>query len=217
MHPTPAVTPTLLLLHLCLNTLRIASRRQYQNGHDIAKSLRDGKLLDLTKDEPQRDIASDPDEAKQKTLQDGLDLKYQARITLHTTREQVLKANCTKAYALIMDDYCTKAMRNCIQEHPNFASKIQDDPFELLVTIKSCLHEPVRAQYPMISLVDHLATLLTCKQQPDEQLIEWSKRFKQYLDLAIEQVGKDGINHYVETSESYVLAAHPPVACPSLS
>ena len=155
----------------------IADRIQktYQNGHDIAKSLRDGKLLDLTQDKPKQDIATHADEKTQKTMQDGFDLKYQALITLHTTRVQVLQANLAKAYALIMDDYCTKAMRNCIQEHPDFASKIQDNPIVLLETIKSCLHEPVRAQYPLISLVDHLVALLTCKQQPDEQLIEWSK------------------------------------------
>ena len=46
-------------------------QKTYQNGHDIAKSLREGKVLDLTQDKPVRDIASNADPGKQKIMQDG--------------------------------------------------------------------------------------------------------------------------------------------------
>lgn len=110
-----------------------------------------------------------------------------------------------------MDDFCTKAMRTRIQEHPDFSTQIQDDPIKLLETIKSGMQEPVRAQYPLITSVDHTVTMFTCKQGPDEQLIDFSKQFKQNLDLAIEHISKSGVNHCVENQADYLAAAyHPP-------
>jgi hypothetical protein len=39
-------------------------------------------------------------------------------------------------------------MQNRIEEHPDYESKIQDDPIELLEKIKVLMHNPIRAKYP---------------------------------------------------------------------
>ena len=117
-----------------------------------AKSIREGQFITIQ--EPVRIVATTGTDEAKKILQEGYDMKYQAEIAIYLKRVDMLKANATKAYAMIMDDYCTKAMKTRIQEHPDYATVIQDNPFKLLETIKAGMHEPLRAQYPFVSKVD---------------------------------------------------------------
>ena len=83
-------------------------------------------------------------------------------------------------------------MRQRLGEHPEYNSKIMDDPLMLLETILSCMHEPVRSQYPLVSPVDFITQLLTCRQgsyPAEESLLDYSKRFKQELDLTNNFIG----------------------------
>ena len=38
-------------------------------------------------------------------------------------------------------------MQTHLEEHPDYKKKIDDDPIELLKTIKESMHKPVRVQY----------------------------------------------------------------------
>jgi hypothetical protein len=44
------------------------------------------------------------------------------------------------AYGLIWSDYMTKAMRERIEEHPDYDAKIKQNPVELLLAIKHSMH-----------------------------------------------------------------------------
>ena len=44
----------------------------------------------------------------------------------------------------------------------------------------------------------------------EESLLEWSKRYKQTLDLTHNFIGKSALDHYVETMSEYQAAAYPP-------
>ena len=67
-----------------------------------------------------------------------------------------------------------------IEEHTEFSTKIEDDPVELLEAIKGLMHDTVRAVYPMSLIMDALSKLLNVRQQEDEQLLDFVKRFKQH-------------------------------------
>ena len=166
----------------------------------------------ITIQEPVRMVATTGTDEAKKVLQEGYDMKYQAEIAIYLKRVDLLKANANKAYAMIMDDYCTKAMKTRIQEHPDYATVIQDNPFKLLETIKAGMHEPLRAQYPFVSKVEHVANLINCRQASDEDVITWGKRFKQNLDLTIEAIGKGAVDKVVEATPEYAAAADPPPA-----
>jgi len=56
-------------------------------------------------------MSTDPDEKVWPIIQAGYDIKYTAEITTHDTRVQTLEANMTKAFSLILTDYCTPGMR----------------------------------------------------------------------------------------------------------
>ena len=85
----------------------------------------------------------------------------------------------SKAYALIFNNYCTKPMQARIEEHPEFESRIEDNPIELLEMIKTLMHDTVRAIYLVASITEALARLINVKQQEGEYLLDYIKQFKQ--------------------------------------
>jgi len=94
-------------------------------------------------------------------------------------------------------------MQSRIEEHPDFESKIQNDPIALLEAIKILMHDPVRAQYPMVSMTDALSRLVNVKQVDNEPLLDYVKRFKQLRDVVKSHLGTDILDTFTEHSEAY--------------
>ena len=132
---------------------------------------------------------------------------YSARIKQHVTRDEMLGENLKKAYALIYSNYCTTGMQQSLQELSNFQSEIQDDPIKLLAAIETLAHNPVKARYPFVSLTSSLARMMNIRQQENESLIDWGKRFKQERDVFKNHVGDDILHNFVENTEDYQNAA----------
>ena len=74
-------------------------------------------------------------------------------------------------------------MQHRIEEYPDFESKIQNDPVELLKATKIVMHDPIRAKYPYASLTEALMRTLNTKQLEQESLMDYMKRFKQSRDV----------------------------------
>ena len=80
-----------------------------------------------------------------------------------------------KAYTNIFTNYRTKGLQICVEEHPDFESKIDNNPIALLDVIKELMHEPVRAQYHLVSMTNNLQRWLNAKQREDKPLLEYTK------------------------------------------
>ena len=141
-------------------------------------------------------------EAK-KIQQDGFDILYQAKINRHVERRDNLRANTPKAYSLIMEKYCAKGMQNRIEEHPDFESKIKNNPIELLKAIQTLINNPIRGRYPFACQHDDLLRLAKARQYEDESLADYIKRFKQLRDVYKRGVGKHTFDGWVTTTEEY--------------
>ena len=103
-------------------------QKTYKNGEDVVKSLKNGKLIDMKIEEPKREILQESDETSRQIEQDGLNIRYQEELQRHLDRKDELKRGINRACALFFKDYCIKAMQNRVEEHPEFSSKIEDDP-----------------------------------------------------------------------------------------
>src|SRR4029079_12267359 len=99
--------------------------------------------------------------------------------------------------------YCVKTMQSRIEEHPEFETKIENDPIELLKAIKTLMHDPVRAQYPLVSMTDALTRLVNVKQMDNEPLLDYVKRFKQLRDVAKSHLGTKVLDTFTKQSEEY--------------
>ena len=94
---------------------------------------------------PKGKLAKDKDQALQEQIQKGLDIEYAELYRRFNDRKEDLKNNKPKCYATIMSNYCTQTMRSRIEEHPDFVTKIEDDPIALLEAIKVLVHDTVCA------------------------------------------------------------------------
>jgi hypothetical protein len=148
-------------------------QKTYKNGQDVAVSLRDLLIKDLSSLEPSRGQATATDAAAQANEQAGMDIRYQAKLERYLNRKYTLEQNLNKAYALIFSTYCNKMMQNRIEEHPDYESKIQDDPIELLEKIKVPMHDPIRTKYPFASLTEALIKLMNIKQLEHKGLLDY--------------------------------------------
>ena len=147
-------------------------QKSYKNGADVVKSIKQGKVVDLSLDKPELMVSQEADATKKQINQAGLNIKYQEELRCFMERKNALEEGLSKAYALIFNNYCTRAMQSRVEEHPEFETKIEDDPLQLLEAIKALMHDTVRAVYPMVSMTDAFARLINSKQQDDEYLLD---------------------------------------------
>jgi hypothetical protein len=129
-----------------------------------------------------------------------MDILSQAELGRYLDRKDTLEQNLTKAYALIFSTYCNKMMQNRIEEHPDYEATIHDDPIELISKIKVLMHGPIRAKCPFASLTEAMIRMLNIKQQENEQLLDYIKRFKQFCDITKSHVGTDILDTFVENT-----------------
>ena len=135
--------------------------------------------------------------------QKGLDIMYQESLRHYLDRVQDMQDGLNQAYSLIYSTYCSKTMQGRIEALPTFDKKIKDDPIELLIAIKNCMVESVRAQYPLISMTESLTRLVNIKMLDNESALEYLKQFKQTHDVFVSHMGKDMLEYNVTQSEAY--------------
>ena len=146
------------------NTVRDAIisqiQKSYKDGTDVVKSIKDRKVVDLSLDKPELMESQEANAAKKEISQAGLNIKYQKELRCFMERKNALQEGLSKAYALIFNNYCTRSMQSRVEEHPEFETKIENNPIELLEAIKALMHDTVRAVYPMVSMTDAFARLI---------------------------------------------------------
>jgi hypothetical protein len=169
---------------------------------DVAVSL--DKLTLVTIPQPIRPIstAADPDDKKEE--QRGFDIDYKGDRDEWRARTNKLKDGMVSAYATIMTEYCTKTIWDRVEEHPGFESLILNDPIELLKAIKVLMHAPKRAQYPLLDWLTTLKRFLSTKQEPNELLSDYYKRFTQEYDTVKAMFGIRAFDYATEHLAEYI-------------
>jgi len=133
----------------------IATKLQDREGEyvDAATSIQDMEVVNLSYERPscQRSVASDPD---QREFEQRLfEKEYEIDLIAHKTREATLRRNLKAAYAIILDEFTSRTIRDRIknlQDLPTF----EGDPIELLAWIRAQMEYTQRAQYEVITDVN---------------------------------------------------------------
>ena len=94
-------------------------------------------------------------------------------------------------------------MQTRVEKHPEYKDKIENDPIALLKAIQTLMHDAVRAQYPYVSMTDALSRVVNIRQQENESLLDYVKRFKQQRDILKSHVGTKVLNDFIEQSEEF--------------
>ena len=81
--------------------------------------------------------------------------------------------------------------------------QVLDDPIELLRMVNVLMQDPVRAKYPCASLYDAMMHLFNLRQQGNEHLTDYVKRFKQSCDVLKSHVGSKWCEPVMEHTDEY--------------
>ena len=127
---------------------------------------------------------------------------YSAELDEYVKRKNVYEMNLAKAYALIFG-YCSRTIQTRIETHPKFEEEIQDNPIELLKVIKIIMNDPEKSRYPYASLTEAMARIVNIKQHDRENLLDYSKRFKQAKDILKSHVGTNLLDGFIENLPEY--------------
>ena len=183
-------------------------QKTFRDGYEVAESLRDEEAFDMDAERPIRETsvlpnATEIQRADKVIEQEGMDMVYQAELTLFLERKGIFRQNLTKAYALIYKDYCSPTIQHRVEESEIFDSAIRNDPIELLKAIRSLMHDPLRARFPFASLTSAMTRMVTIKQEESESLLDYVKRFKQNRDITKSHIGENILDGFVETLPDY--------------
>ena len=178
-------------------------QKEYEYGRDIGECIRDMVVIDLSVLRPQIQELKETDPAKRAREEKALDIVYQSQMELYLKREAILEENLGKAYSLIYENYCDHIMQTRIKEHPKYLSEILNDPIKLLEEIAKLMHEPIRAQFPYLSMMEAHRRLLNMKQREKENLLDYLERFKQEKSIVKSHLGDEFLDTFVEHTEEY--------------
>jgi hypothetical protein len=164
--------------------------------------MRKMEKIDMTKNMPTRKIsrATGTDKAME---QEGYNMLYKAEIDINTKRKHEFEDNMNKVYSLIFLQHCNKTIQDRITGLPEFDSKIENDPIKLLMAIEILINDPVRARYPYASMTESITRFMTCRQQENESLTDYIKRFKSNQDGLAQTMGKDFLKKFIENTREY--------------
>ena len=143
-------------------------QKSFKSSEDIAKALKDLQEVDFTSNRPVRSVSTLSERGAKQIEQDGFNIDYQEALRLHLQRESDYWTNKYKAYSLIFEQYCSKAMKSRVEEHIEFQSRINDNPIALLEVLKTLTHDPVRARYTFASMTEALVNCVNVRQFEDE-------------------------------------------------
>jgi hypothetical protein len=174
-------------------------QKTYKNGKDVADSLRKMEKIDMTKNMPTRKLSQETGTDKIME-QEGFDMLYKAEINIYTKRKHELEQN---TYSLIYLQHCNKTIQDRITGHPEFESKIENDPIKLLQAVKILINDPVRARYPFASITESITRFMTCKQLENKSLADYVKWFKSNCDGLAQTMGKDFLKKFIENTREY--------------
>jgi hypothetical protein len=163
-------------------------QRTYEEGSRVAETLNDMAITAI--DRPRiRAVSADGDAATQAMELIENQIEYTADMELYKQGERMFSFNLKKVYALIYDVYCATTMQNRLDEMIDADPRISNDPLLLLGAIRILMQEPVKEQDPTWSLIKSLLTGLSIKQQSNESMSDFTKRFKQNCEFIKQQVG----------------------------
>jgi hypothetical protein len=128
---------------------------------------------------------------------------FKAEIDIYTKRKHEFEDNMNKTYSLIYLQHCNKTIQDRITGHPEFESKIENDPIKLLKAVEILINDPVRARYPYASITESITRFMTCKQLENESLTDYVKQFKSNHDGLAQTMGKEFLKRYIENTREY--------------
>ena len=165
-------------------------RKTYQGGDDLGNALENRQETDF--------LAMRPILAAPTALPDNRaefacqtrenELYYEAQVKEFVSRVNRYEDNKGRAFALIFSQ-CDKTLQNKILSLADYEAAVKGNPIEMLVRIQQLSIQFQEKKYGTAVVVDAMKNLLNLKQTEDEDLVDYTRRFKSARDILESQWG----------------------------
>ena len=182
--------------------------REYTHGLDVVESLEKLQEKDLTNEVP---VEATPPDGASEELKAALKAVHHEEMKQFVQRKQKLSTNLVKAYGIILGQ-CTKGLKAKLETRKDWNAgndKIRFNAINLLKAIKEITHNFQDNKYPIESIYFSIRNVFTMKQEDNETLTEFTKRFNNAMDIMETQHGTLAMKAYLETREDYKNATDP--------
>ena len=181
-------------------------KRTYKNGKDVVNYINTGDR-DQCGVEPVRQLAVGSGTSTQELFlleqeQKGLDIKYADLIKRYNDRMTNLEDNIPKVSELIYS-YCNTVMQARLRDIPDYETRVMDDPIIMLQEINNKMYDPTEEKYEFETATRVFKRMFGTTQEDGEDLLDYTKRFKQSKDNFSQTVGKEVLNKFIETTKRY--------------
>ena len=156
----------------------IVEKVQKYYEYEVVSSLMYLEEYDIEGEITTRIMSLDTDTSMKETNQIGLDMLYQADIPNYIKINKEVKKNLRKSYTVLWELY-NKQLQKSINTTINYDAKIQDNPIELLNSIKILMNEPERSTYPFALIPEAFKRVVNMNQKDNQSLVDYSKCPKQ--------------------------------------
>jgi len=182
--------------------------RSYTHGLDLVESLEALKEKDFQGEVPIA-MTADPNASEEEKT--AIKEAHREEMKQFISRKSMLKTNLVKAYGIIWGQ-CTKGLRAKLESRKDWNDgtdgKIKYKPINLLKAIKEITHNYQDNKYPMESMYYCLRTLFVMKQEENEGLNDFTKRFNNAVDIMETTHGPLPMTAYLRTREDYTNASN---------
>ena len=179
-------------------------KRTFDRGNDVAETLRNLTKLETETWKPNLKVSTMTDENKREAQNKQFEIEFKAELEEYLMRKRTYEDNLFKAFALIWER-CAKAMQNNILARKDYQNQIYNNPINLLKAIKEHSLNYQESRYEMSIISDALRAAITLKQRENENIQEYTRRFKTSKEILEQHLGGPLVlTKYVTKMNGYV-------------
>jgi hypothetical protein len=162
-------------------------RQKYECGNDIANALETRTEVDFIAMMPQLVQSSATDQDVKNREEQQFLILYEAEIKRFVDRKSTYQSNLDKASALLWAQ-CNKSLQSKLLSRSDYNS-IKGKPIEILKAIEEHSISFLEHQYDAVIVLDSVKSFLTTKQKEDEDLVDYTRRFKSSRNVMESHLG----------------------------
>ena len=105
------------------------------------------------------------------------DMQFKAAFADHEKRKAAYARNVTRAYDLLMSQFCSDVMKERLESQPDYDNKIRDHPIAASQCVRVLAHNPTRGRYLYACIYESLEQLLNIQQKDNESVVTYKDTF----------------------------------------
>ena len=170
----------------------------FDRGQDVVRALTALEDVDFSESKPTPPVPTVAATATTIAQYDKMDeQQYMLEYRVWMARKEKYEINMAKAFGVLWGQ-CTTGVKNKLESRKDWSAiKSSNDAIELLRAIKEVTQDYQDSKYPMLSIQRSIANTVSPKQMENESLVDYTKRFRNQIQLMLSLGGKLTLPAYV--------------------